>query len=90
MRVFVTGGTGLLGNTILRQLSDAGHSLIALVRGEPDATVFNGINTQFVTGDLSQAKVIDQAVADSDAVIHSAGLIHLGWHRRDESMKVNQ
>lgn len=90
MRVFVTGGTGLLGNTILRQLSDSGHELISLVRGEPDEKVFEGINTKFVKGDLSDSKIINEAVECSDAVIHSAGLIHIGWKRMEESMRVNR
>ncbi|MCC9643973.1 NAD-dependent epimerase/dehydratase family protein [Rhodopirellula sp. JC740] len=90
MRVFVTGGTGLLGNTILRQLSDAGHDLIALVRGEPDPQVFDGINTQFAHGNLLDQPTIEDAVAKSDAVIHSAGMIHLGWKCFDESIAVNR
>ncbi len=90
MRIFVTGGTGLLGNTILRQLSSQGDALLSLVRGEPDRQVFNGIDTEFVQGDLSDTDRIQRAVAESDAVIHSAGLIHLGWGRRDESMQVNR
>jgi dihydroflavonol-4-reductase len=90
MRVFVTGGTGLLGNTILRQLSGAGHDLIALVRGEPDSQVFDGIHTQFAHGDLQDKTAIENAVADCDAVIHSAGMIHLGWKRLDDSMAVNR
>lgn len=89
MRVFVTGGTGLLGNTILRQLSDSGHSLLSLVRGPVSDKVFAGIDTEFVTGDLIDQSVIESAVAQCDAVIHSAGLIHIGWKRLDQSMKVN-
>ncbi|MFK8110591.1 MAG: NAD-dependent epimerase/dehydratase family protein [Rubripirellula sp.] len=88
MRIFVTGGTGLLGNTILRQLSGH-HQLLSLVRGEPATEVFDGIDTDFVSGDLSDGNVIDAAVAECDAVIHSAGLIHIGWQRMAESMQVN-
>lgn len=90
MRVFVTGGTGLLGNTILRQLSDAGHQLISLVRGAPEDRVFAGIKTDFARGDLLDREVVDQAIAQCDAVIHSAALIHIGWKRLDESMRVNR
>ena len=89
MRIFVTGGTGLLGNTILRQLSDAGRESISLVRGTPDSKVFDGVETEFVGGDLLDHEVIDRAVASSDAVIHSAGLIHIGWKKCKESMQVN-
>ena len=90
MRIFVTGGTGLLGNTILRQLSQTGHDLISLVRGPVNAEVFEGIETDFVFGDLLDQDVISDAVSRSDAVIHSAGLIHIGWQRLDESMRVNR
>jgi dihydroflavonol-4-reductase len=89
MRIFVTGGTGLLGNTILRQLTGE-HELLSLVRGEPDAEVFGGIETEFVQDDLADTAVISAAVARCDAVIHSAGLIHIGWQRLEESMRVNR
>ena len=90
MNIFVTGGTGLLGNTILRQLSAEGESLLSLVRGEPDSRVFAGIETDFVHGDLADVDAIEKAVQWADAVIHSAGLIHLGWRRREESYRVNR
>ncbi|MFG0261391.1 MAG: NAD-dependent epimerase/dehydratase family protein, partial [Novipirellula sp. JB048] len=90
MRVFVTGGTGLLGNTVLRQLEAAGHETVALVRGAPELALFDGLSTRFLRGDLSDAEVIQRGVAESDAVIHSAGLIHLGWTRLRESMQVNR
>lgn len=89
MRIFVTGGTGLLGNTVLRQLSGE-HELLSLVRGEPDPEVFAGIDTRFIQGSITDQDVIDSAVSQSDAVIHSAGLIHIGWQRLEESMSVNR
>ena len=64
MQIFVTGGTGLLGNTILRQLSDRGHRSIALVRTDPAAAVFEGLDTQRVRGDLFDAAVIENASAN--------------------------
>ena len=90
MRIFVTGGTGLLGNTILRQLTQSGHELLALVRGEVDARVFEGVETEFASGDLLDRDLIFESVSRSDAVIHSAGLIHIGWKRLEESMRVNR
>ncbi|WP_338093081.1 NAD-dependent epimerase/dehydratase family protein [Rubripirellula obstinata] len=86
----MTGGTGLLGNTILRQLTQQGHDLIALVRGDPDPAVFDGIETEFAKGDLADKEAVFAAVQGCDAVIHSAGLIHLGWKRLEESMAVNR
>ena len=90
MRVFLTGGTGLLGNNILRQLSDLGHQVDCLVRGEPEPGVFDGTRAELVRGDLHDQSTIADAVEKADAVIHSAGLIHIGWTRLEESMRVNR
>ncbi len=90
MKVFLTGGTGLLGNNIARQLSDRGDQVVALVREPPADEVFAGVNVEFVCGDLSSSEVIDQAIARCDAVIHSAALIHIGWQLMDESMRANR
>lgn len=90
MRILVTGGTGLLGNNILRQLNDAGHECIALVRSDPAPRVLEGIDTEIIYGDLLNEDIINRSVESSDAVIHSAGLIHIGWARMAESMTVNR
>jgi dihydroflavonol-4-reductase len=90
MKVFLTGGTGLLGNNIARQLFERGDQIVALVRQVPADEVFGGINVEFVRGDLASQDVIDQAIARCDAVIHSAALIHIGWQLLDESMRANR
>ena len=95
MRVFVTGGTGLLGNTVLRHLTQQGHDLIALVRGQIDDKVFDGIRSEFVSADLAglesgDSNPVSEAISGCDAVIHSAGLIHIGRKRLEESMRVNR
>ncbi len=90
MKVFLTGGTGLLGNNIARQLFERGDQVVALVRKMPADEVFAGIDAEFVCGDLSSQDVIDQAIGRCDAVIHSAALIHIGWQLLDESMRANR
>jgi dihydroflavonol-4-reductase len=37
MRAFVTGGTGLLGNNLIRLLIEQGHEVKALVRSQRKA-----------------------------------------------------
>lgn len=90
MKVFLTGGTGLLGNNIARQLSDRGDQVVALVREQPADEIFAGVDVELVRGDLQAKDVIDQAIARCDAVIHSAALIHIGWQMLDESMRANR
>ena len=88
MKVFLTGVTGLLGNNIARVLSDRGNEVTALVRSEPAAETLRGIRLRLVQGDLSSKQTIDEAIANCDAVIHAAALIHLGWTRMRESMRI--
>jgi len=90
MKVFLTGITGLLGNNIARALSTRGDELLALVRGNTASEVLDGIRVEIIEGDLDYKQVIEDAIRSCDAVIHSAALIHLGWTRMEESMRVNR
>ncbi len=90
MKVLVTGATGLLGNTILRELHERGDKSIAHVRRNPDAKVFEGIDTELLNCDLMDQPLIDRAVQQCDAIIHSAGLIALGWTGMEQAIEVNQ
>lgn len=88
--VLVTGGSGLLGNNILRQLHSLGHECLALFRTRPADGVLDGIDAEPIYGTLDDRDVIDRAVERCDAVIHPAGQIHIGWHHLDDSMRVNR
>lgn len=55
MRVFVTGGTGLLGNTLIRQLTDRGDQVSALVRSEPAPEVFDNVPVELIHAELVPA-----------------------------------
>jgi dihydroflavonol-4-reductase len=90
MKVFLTGGTGLLGNNIARQLTQRGDQVVALVRTKPADEVFADVDAELVLGDLDAHAAIDDAIQRCDAVIHSAALIHIGWHRLEESLHANR
>jgi dihydroflavonol-4-reductase len=90
MKVFITGITGLLGNNVARQLTQRGDQIVALVRSQPKPEVLEGINVSLVHGELAETPETDRAIAQCDAVIHSAAVIHLGWTKAEESMRVNR
>ena len=53
MRALVTGGTGLLGNNLVRTLIDAGHELWALARSKEKAErELGGTGVRIVLGDI--------------------------------------
>ncbi|WP_164100887.1 NAD-dependent epimerase/dehydratase family protein [Candidatus Laterigemmans baculatus] len=91
MRILVTGGTGLLGNNAVRQAIEAGHQVVALVRSrESAARCFEGLDVELATGDICDSEAVRRAAVRCDALIHSAGLIHIGWRRMQEAMEVNE
>ncbi len=73
MRVFVTGGTGLVGKRLIRQLRKRGIGVVALSRRKAAAEQLFGVDATVVEGDPMKTGPWMDAVADCDAVIHLAG-----------------
>ncbi|NPA97683.1 MAG: dTDP-4-dehydrorhamnose reductase [Crenarchaeota archaeon] len=72
MRVFVTGGSGLLGHRIVEELSRRGHEVIATYNRTSPRLGVDGV--KWVRIDISDAVAIEDALlkARPDAVIHAA------------------
>ena len=69
--IAVTGGTGFIGRSVLRQLSALGLPVRALTRrAQPGAEP--GI--QWIVGDLNDGGALDALVTGAMAVVHLAGL----------------
>jgi dihydroflavonol-4-reductase len=87
----VTGATGLLGNTIVRQLVGAGRPARALVRGAaPDGgPPLADLGVRVVPGRLEDERSLQDAADGTTSVIHAAALVHVGWHRAEEMRRVN-
>lgn len=76
MRVFLTGGTGLLGWHTARQLTAAGHQVVALARPASDVSALAGV-AEIVRGDLlDPAERLAAAMRGCDAVVHAAALLY--------------
>jgi uncharacterized protein (TIGR01777 family) len=73
MRVFVTGGTGLVGTRLIPRLRDRGDHVVLLSRRAGPARERFGKACTVVEGDPMQPGPWMDAVADCDAVIHLAG-----------------
>lgn len=91
MKVFVTGGSGFVGQHMIRRLTGHGHAVLALARSERAAELITAAGGQAVPGDLadlthSDAPEWTSALTGCDAVIHGAARMAFwgpdaGFHR---------
>ena len=80
MRLFLTGGTGFIGQALVRAVRRRGWSLSVLVR-DPTSAPARWIAAQggeLVPGDVTRAEGLRQHLAGFDAVLHNAGVYELG------------
>ncbi|HEY1361917.1 MAG TPA: NAD-dependent epimerase/dehydratase family protein [Xanthobacteraceae bacterium] len=71
--IALTGATGFIGQGLLRELPKRGYRLRVLLR-RPSVVPISAASA--VVGDLARPQNMAAALADVDAVIHSAGLAH--------------
>jgi nucleoside-diphosphate-sugar epimerase len=76
MKVFVTGASGFLGSHVAEQLSEQGHSVVALVRRSSNTKFLATLkNVELAYGAVEDKASVRAAIRGADAVIHSAGLV---------------
>lgn len=73
MRVFITGGTGLVGRRLIQQLQQRGDRAVILSRRAAHARELFGTNAEVVEGDPTRAGDWMDTLDACDAVIHLAG-----------------
>jgi nucleoside-diphosphate-sugar epimerase len=71
--IALTGATGFIGQWLLRELPKRGYRLRVLLR-RPSIVPMESASA--VVGDLARPQNMSAALADVDAVIHSAGIAH--------------
>lgn len=72
MKIFVTGGTGYIGEVLVKEGIKLGHEMIVLTRSKEKATQLKQEGANAVIGDLMVDGDWQQALNEADAVIHLA------------------
>ncbi len=69
MKIFVAGGTGVLGRASVKSLVEAGHQVRATARTEKKADLVRSLGAEPVQVDLYDPKEVRQAIAGSEALL---------------------
>ena len=75
MRIFITGGTGFIGQHLIQMLLDRGHSLLVLTRSARDNKTTKQQGLTFLSGNLHNCNAFYEPVAE----FQPQALIHLAW-----------
>lgn len=89
MRYAITGATGFVGGVLARQLRDAGHEVVALVRDPAKAGTLGDLGVELVPGDLDDAAALDRICTGADGLFHVAGWYKLGQRDSSPGVRVN-
>ncbi len=86
--VALTGATGFIGRTLIRQLIQAGWQVRALYRPQVGRVPIEAKGVTWIAGDLNNADALKALVADVNAVIHCAGAVR--GVTRDDFDQINE
>lgn len=75
MQVFVTGGSGFVGQEMLRQLVAAGHGVRVLLRAGSQGKLRQFERIEIIPGDVTEPSTLEGVLEGCDAVIHLVGII---------------
>jgi nucleoside-diphosphate-sugar epimerase len=69
----MTGASGFLGTELARQLRDAGHDVVALVRKPSAADQLDRLGVEMARGDLDDTAALDRTLIRTNGLFHVAG-----------------
>ena len=90
MRVFVTGATGFIGTAVVRELQEAGHEVLGLVRSKEAAGILATSGAEAHLGSLQDKDSLAAGVQRCEAVIHLAHDMGGGSLSLADSMHVDR
>ena len=87
-RIFITGGTGFIGQKLAKNLADEGNEVVALIRSKNKAQDLIHDNISLIEGDLFSIDALNAGMEGCDEVYHLAAFASV-WAKDDTFEKVN-
>jgi len=89
MKYFVTGTTGFIGGRVARQLREAGHEVVAIVRDPAKAKELADSGVSLHQGDVTDKESMRAPMTGVDGVFHIAAWYKVGVRDKRPGVKVN-
>ncbi|WP_432943225.1 NAD-dependent epimerase/dehydratase family protein [Kribbella sp. CA-253562] len=70
MKVFLTGGSGYIGQVVIEALVRHGHEVTALARSDRAVETVTALGAKAVVGELTDLDVLREGAAGADGVLH--------------------
>jgi dihydroflavonol-4-reductase len=75
--ILVTGAAGHIGNVLVRELLEDGQQVRALILPGEDVTALEGLDIEFIDGNVLDPQSLDNAMLGVEKVFHLAGIISI-------------
>ena len=89
MKYFVTGATGFVGSHVTRQLLEAGHEVVVVVRTPTKAKSLADLGAIVHQGDVTEKESMRLPMQGVDGVFHIAGWYKIGVKDKREGESIN-
>lgn len=87
--IVVTGGTGHIGNVLIRELASRGEKVRALVLPNDFLKPLEGVNVEFFEGDILNLESLAEAFEGAETVYHLAAIISIESGKEDLLRRIN-
>jgi dihydroflavonol-4-reductase len=88
-RVFVTGGTGVIGSALVARLVERGDEVVALARSDESAAALEAQGVRVVRGDAADEDALARGMEGCAFAFHVAGVNALCVEDESELQRVN-
>ncbi|MBI5294485.1 MAG: NAD-dependent epimerase/dehydratase family protein [Chloroflexi bacterium] len=89
MKYFITGATGFIGGRLARQLREAGHDVVAVVRKPAKAQDLAQLGVTLYQGDVTEKESMRKPMTGVDGVFHVAGWYKVGVRDKSQAYAIN-